>query len=152
MPDDATDDELLKTLRAPPEKPALPETRPDEIARRNDAIVRAFLFGYLGLKIPTNRGGRGTPSIQACSLYRAYREWARLAIDSEPMPPRSFCHALRRNGVKKRRMYQQEEQAFRLLFCQEGSKRLIKWLEENPDPYGWPVEFGKLASNPEKLK
>lgn len=142
-------DELLAALRAPPTRPELPQVAKSNETRQRNALLSAFLWDYLGLKILVRRGKAGTPSIQTCSLYRMYLEWHEGAIDIacwSPLTPRQFCLALARAGVKQKRVYRGDEQYRLLLFCNEGSKRLIKWLDENPDPYGWPVEFAKQVS------
>lgn len=135
------DDELLSALRAPPAKPELPEFKDWQGKEQRDALLQYFLFVYMALKKPVRRGRAGMPSIQACSLYRIYTDWHTRAFDTTPMNPRQFCLALNRAGVKRKRIYRQDEQHWLLMFCSEGSKRLIQWLEDNPDPFGYPATF-----------
>lgn len=137
-----SDAELLATLRATPARPELPGFKPYEAARKHDALMRYFLFDYLLLKKPVRRGNVcGVPSIQVCSLYRLYLEWWK--DDCTAMNPRQFSLAMGRAGIKRRRVFHQDEQSWLLVFIKEGSRRLIAWLKENPDPYGWPQEFAK---------
>lgn len=140
-------EELLEALRAKPSAPSFP--RKKKAAQHNDALLEYFLYAYLALKKPVRRGSAGMPSIRVCSLYRMYAEWHQASSGNEPpMNPRQFCNALARAKVKKRRMYHGDEQGWFLVFTAEGSRRLIRWLEENPDPFGYPAEFAKQIGVP----